>query len=258
MANTYLDESSPADSDPITLGAGAIRTFKQEMDLLIDQVWATTGLFNAGWITAPGANITGGGSMFAPGAIQTADIAPTAVTTALLGANAVGPGQINPTAITTALLAAASAATQLTVPTASVNTAAIQNGAVGTSQIAPTSITSSLLAAGLIKGAAIGQYAGSNSSAAAVTTLSFQPTFVLLLTGQSRHGFGVSFSVELVGGISSPIHASWDDSTSAITGLYAGGSGGGIEWTSNGFTVVGFNFPLNQAGQTHTYVALLI
>ena len=32
---TYLDEASPADSDPITLGAGAIRTFKQEMDALI-------------------------------------------------------------------------------------------------------------------------------------------------------------------------------------------------------------------------------
>jgi hypothetical protein len=251
MANTYLDEASPADSDPITLGAGAIRTFKQEMDLLIDQVWATTGLFNAGWITAPGANITGGGSMFAPGAIQTADIAPTAVTTALLGANAVGPGQINPTAITTALLAAASAATQLTVPTASVNTAAIQNGAVGTSQIAAQAVTAALLATGFAR-IAIGQYPGTASGSTVISGLGFNPTVVIIVDA-AYHGVGLAFAYEAGSpGASVQIHDSWDADSTLITNAHQNF----IQFGTGQFTVVTPATHFNYNLHTYTYLAL--
>ena len=245
---TYLDEASPADSDPITLGAGAIRTFKQEMDALIDQVWATTGLFNAGWITAPGANITGSGSMFAPGAIQTADIAPLAITTGLLNTNAVGPGQINPTAITTALLAAASAISQLTVPTASVNTAAIAGAAVGTSQIAAQAVTAGLLAAGSAR-IAFGQYSGSNSAAAVVSTLTFAPS-VIVITDTTLHGLAIAFLAEVSAGYA-PLHDSWDAATTIASPYLAA-----VQFGSNGFTIVPFSFQFNRAGHTYTYIAL--
>ena len=246
---TYLDESSPADSEAITLGASRIREMKQELDAVIDQIFATTGLFNAGWITAPGANITGGGSMFAPGAIQTADIAGNAVTTALLGANAVGPGQINPTAITTALLAAASAAAQLTVPTASVNTAAIQNQAVGTSQIAPAAITSALLASGLIKGVTVGTYAGVASGSISVSSLPFAPK-VLFIVDTSHSGIGMAFLSEVSGG-ASPIHESWNPDTTS-----AGFPVNTVQWASNGFTIVtpATHFAYNL--HTYTFLAL--
>ena len=246
---TYLDEASPADSDPITLGAGAIRTFKQEMDALIDQVWATTGLFNAGWITAPGANITGSGSMYAPGAIQTADIAPLAITTALLDTNAVGPSQINPTAITTALLAAASAISQLTVPTASVNTAAIAGAAVGTNQIAPNAITAALLASGLVKGIAVGTYAGAATGSPTVSSLPFAPK-VLFFVDTTHSGIGMAFFSEVSGG-ASPIHEGWNPDTTT-----AGVPVNTVQWTSDGFTIVtpATHFAFN--GHTYTFLAI--
>ena len=246
---TYLDEASPADSDPITLGAGAIRTFKQEMDALIDQVWATTGLFNAGWITAPGANITGSGSMFAPGAIQTADIAPLAITTALLDTNAVGPSQINPTAITTALLAAASEISQLTVPTASVNTAAIAGAAVGTSQIAPNAITAALLASGLVKGIAVGTYPGAATGSPTVSDLPFAPK-VLFFVDTTHSGIGMAFFSEVSGG-ASPIHEGWNPDTTT-----AGVPVNTVQWTSDGFTNVtpATHFAFN--GHTYTFLAI--
>jgi hypothetical protein len=245
---TYLNEASPADSDPITLGAGAIRTFKQEMDALIDQVWATTGLFNAGWITAPGANITGSGSMFAPGAIQTADIAPLAITTALLDTNAVGPSQINPTAITTALLAAASAISQLTVPTASVDTAAIAPAAVGTSQIAAQAVTPALLAQGIAQ-IAFGQFSGSNTGSAVVSTLNFAPS-VVVITDATLHGLAIAFLAEVSDG-SAPLHDSWDAATT-ISGSYLTA----VQFGSNGFTITPSNFQFNRLNHTYTYIAL--
>lgn len=246
---TYLDEASPADSDPITLGAGAIRTFKQEMDALIDQVWATTGLFNAGWITAPGANITGGGSMFAAGAIQTADIAPLAITTGLLNTNAVGPGQINPTAITTELLAAASAIAQITVPTASVNTAAIAGTAIGTNQIAPHAITAALLASGLVTGIAVGTYGGAATGSPTVSSLPFAPK-VLFFVDTTHSGIGMAFFSEVSGG-ASPIHEGWNPDTTT-----AGVPVNTVQWTSDGFTIVtpATHFAFN--GHTYTFLAL--
>ena len=246
---TYLDEASPADSDPITLGAGAIRTFKQEMDALIDQVWATTGLFNAGWITAPGANITGSGSMFAPGAIQTADIAPLAINTGLLNTNAVGPGQLNPTVITTAFLAAASSIAQLTVPAASVNTAAIQGQAVGTNQIAGQAVTAAQLASGFAK-IAIGFYDGT-SSGSTVVTLTFAPTMVVIVD-QAYHGIGMAFASEaLTPGANTQIHDSWDADSTEILNAHQNY----IQFGTGGFTVVTAATHFNYFGHTYTYLA---
>ena len=245
---TYLDETTPADSEAITLGASRIRELKQELDAVIDQIFATTGLFNAHWITAPGANVTGGVSMFAPGAIQTVDIAPLAITTALLDTNAVGPSQINPTAITTALLAAASAISQLTVPTASVNTAAIADAAVGTSQIAAKAVTAGLLAAGSAR-IAFGQYSGSNSAAAVVSTLTFAPS-VIVITDTTLHGLAIAFLAEVSAGYA-PLHDSWDAATTIGSPYLTA-----VQFGSGGFTIVPSSFQFNRAGHTYTYLAL--
>ena len=247
---TYLDETTPADSEAITLGASRIRELKQELDAVIDQIFDTTGLFKAGWITAPGANVTGGGSMFAPKAIQTVDIALNAITTDLLDANAVGPGQLNPTAITTALLAAASAISQLTVPTASVNTAAIVGAAVGTNQIAPNAITAGLLASGFAK-IAIGQYNGTSSGSTSIT-LAFAPTIVVIVD-VSYHGIGMAFAIEAASpGANTQIHNSWYDDSTLITIAHQNY----IQFGTGGFTVVTGATHFNYNGHAYTYLAL--
>lgn len=243
--STYLDETTPADSEAVTLGASRIRQLKVELDSLIEQIWENTGTFLPGWIKANGA--TGGVSLFTPAAIQTADIAPGAITTPLLAPGSVTNTILAPGAVTTASLAAG-----FTLPAAIVTTAAIAAQAVGTGQMALASVTAAILATGLVKGAAVGAYAGTTGASTSVNTLGFNPT-VLIILDQQYHGIGMAFQSEVAGGVSQ-IHDSWDASTTLISAAQQNT----VQWQTGGFVIVDGADHFNFNGHTYTYLALAI
>jgi hypothetical protein len=248
----YLDESVPADTEAVNLGAGRIRALKVDLDALIEQIFEDTATFLPGWITAGGA--TGGTSMFALGAIQSADI----------GAGQVGTSNLADTAVTLAKLAAQSVdvtklVSGIVMPTASVSTNSMQPGALsattqGRAIVGAGFITPAMMGFAIIQ-SAIGNYAGSNSASAEVNTLAFEPD-VVILTGSLNFGIGVAFRSEAVSG-TSPIHISWSNTAFAspwINGVqWIAPTGGG---SNGGFIVVPSGVVLNESGANHTYVAL--
>jgi hypothetical protein len=245
---SYLQETLPADTEAVTLGASRIRELKVELDTLIEQIFEDAGTFTPGWIKQNGA--AGSTSMFTAGAIQSADIAN----------NAIGTPQLNALSVTNAILAvgsvagaeagaSSSLASGFTLPTASVGASQIVGASVGAAQITPASLTGALMAAGLIKGAAIGSYAGSNSASASVNSLGFNPN-VVVFAAAGFDGFGVSFLAEQASGIS-PVHVSWSSTAIASPNISA------VQWQAGGFIFVPTNAHFNQAGHTTYYFALL-
>lgn len=242
---SYLDETVPADSEAVTLGASRIRQLKVDLDLLIEQIFEDAGTFLPGWIKANGA--AGGASLFTAGAIQSADIAPGAVGTPQLAEESItgpilAPGVVDPSKLSDGFVA----------PADSVATSSCQSGFLSANPAGQA-----LMANGFILPAmmgfpfaqvAIGSYVGSNSVSAVVNTLAFEPKIIILVSS-TNHGIGVAFLSEAVSGIS-PAHASWVNS--AIASPYIST----IQWQSNGFIVIPTNFEFNQSGTTVTYFAL--
>lgn len=247
----YLDELVPADTEAVNLGASRIRALKVDLDALIEQIFEDAGTFLPGWITDGGA--TGGASMFAAGAIQSADIGAGQVLAANIGAGAVTAPKLAVQSV-----AVTNFVNGIIMPTASVDTDSIAPGALsadaeGRALVAAGFITTAMMGFSVIQ-AAVGTYAGSNSSSAEVNTLAFEPD-VVVLSGGANHGIGFAFRAEAVSGVS-PIHVSWVNTT--LTSPWING----VQWiaptggsSNGGFIVVPTGVSLNESGSTHSYIA---
>ena len=251
----YLDATVPADSEAVTLGAGRIRTLEADLNNLIEQVWEDNGTFLPGWIAAGAAS--GGASLFAPGAIQSADIGIQQVQTPNIAPQAITTGLIAAGAITTGLLDATGA---LRVPTNSVTTGAIMPGAFSADSAGRAIVANGFVTAAMmgfpVAQIVVGSYVGSATVSAEVNTLAFEPD-ILILINQADHGIGIALLAEASDNLS-PIHASWVNSAlaapfiNAIEWIPVTGSGG-----NGGFFVVPSGFQFNNAGSpNNTYIAI--
>ena len=246
----YLDATVPADSEAVTLGAGRIRTLEADLNNLIEQVWEDTGTFLPGWIAAGAAS--GGASLFAPGAIQSADVGELAT------AN-YAPGSVTNTILATASVSPTNLTSDFIAPAGTVNTAScvaplVTADSAGQALIAAGALTAAMMGFSFPQ-IYVGTYTGSNSSSAAITGLPFSPKIVILTGGNyssnsnddGNHGIGIALIAEQVSD-QSPIHDSWINT--------AIGTQAGVEWVTNGFTVVPVNFDFNIANRVHTYIAI--
>ena len=241
-----FNASVPADTEAVSLGAFRIRSLLATLNTLLGKVFsAVDGTFQAQWIdgtqiqsdsTTPGSDDNR--------AVGTDHIKSNAVTGPKIAALTSGDlSRIIPLqGIVGTMLS-----NSIVYPAGTVGTAALAPGAVQGSAILDGGVGIGKLATGVVL-SSIGSYAGSNSASAVVTGLPFTPTAVILFQS-GAHGFG--FSTAADGG---NIHESW--MYSGISNSEDAATGGGVTFTTNGFTVNAAGFFLNKSGETTYYVAL--
>lgn len=245
---SYLDETVPADSEAVTLGASRIRELKVNLDALIEQIFEDAGTFLPGWIMATGA--AGGTSMFAAKAIQTADINDGAIGTAQLGALQVTLAKLAAQSVDVTKLV-----NGIVMPANSVNTASLIDGILsadtaGRAKMADGFVTPGKLSFTPIQ-AAVGSFAGSNSpNAINISSLAFNPN-VLIFATAGFDGFGISFLSEAASSVS-PIHVSWGFTATVSPNISA------ITWQAGGFVFGPGSVHFNQSGHTTYYLALAV
>lgn len=253
---TYLDATTPADTEAAALGASRIRALEAKLNAIISMIWNSSGNFLPGWITGSGSveqnpSLT---NLFAPAAVDTPDIAPGAITEALLAVGALGADAYGRSIMANGFLLPTHLASGFEMPNNTVPGLAIAPSGIqtalqnGVNPVGLGCLTAAMMV-NTIAQAFVGQYAGSNSSSAVINTVPFAPSVVIVFQGTGINGFGVGLQAES-NGTTSPIHASW------ATGAIASVSLTALEFSSNGFTIVPFNYAFNQAGQTHTFIAL--
>lgn len=248
----------PTDQEAAALGASRIRALATAVDTVVSQIFNSSGAFMPSWITGAG-TILGNPTaidMFSSGAVGTADIAVAAITEQLLAPGALGADAYGRAAMANGFLLPTHLASGFEMPTNTVPGLAIQPSGVqialqnGVNVVGIGVLTAAMMVSSIAQ-AVIGQYAGSASASAIISGLSFTPNVVILFPGTGLQGFGISLLQE-VSGSASNIHASW------VSGSIVSPDTAAVQWSSNGFTVVPSGFYFNAAGQTHTYIALLL
>lgn len=236
----------PANTEAVKRGAQRIREIKTSLNTALSQIFDDSLVFLTKWVT--GAMIQNDASDNTARAINTDHIKTGAVTLpklpdGIFTANTAGRAKFADGLITGAKLDPA-----IVFPTASVTAAALADNAVDTAAIQDGAVT--LAKTNLPFGRfVIGTYAGSDIASVAITGLPFAPDFILIVGGAASHRTGVAFRNEataLVG----PVHRQYD------SGSISGDDATAIQWTSDGFVVVPFNYQFNDAGKTHSYIAV--
>jgi hypothetical protein len=232
---SYLNDLIPADTEAVKMGAQRIRELKTSLNTVLAGVFNDAGNFLSKWVT---------GGMVADGAIGSVALADAAVTASKLGASVLTADTAGQAKMADGYLTQAKLAAGFVLPDGSILTAALADNAVTANKLANASITLAKLAAGAAR-IAIGQYSGSNTSAAVVSGLPFAPSFLVLTGGGTVHEIGMAFLAE-----AGALHACWSTAGTAPTYSTA------VTWTADGFQVTPVNFPFNLSGKTHSYLAL--
>ena len=250
---SYLDNTVPADTDAVQLGASRIRDLKTALNSLISQVFTDAGAFLSNWVLGP--MIASDPTVDANRAIGPNHIQNLAVSTRTLANGVLSADSTGRAKMANGFIEAFHLASDFALPASSVTQTMLVDGiltadAPGRAKMANGFVTAALMAAGVASKYAVGTYTGSNSASANLTTLGFIPDVVIFTPGATRHGFGITFNVEATSGVS-PIHDSYTGPGTTISG----GEATGVQWQTGGFVVLATNFTFNSSGNTHAYIA---
>lgn len=268
---TYLDDTSPADTDAVKNGALSIRSLKTALNTIIGKIFDSAGNFLPGWIVSAmfGAGQVGTVAL-ADGSITSSKYAPNSITTAALAAGAVTTTDI-----------AGGAVTDAQVGAASVNANKLVAQSITATQIAPLTITDALIAAATLTNdkSVVGENARlftgtytTPSSGATTVVTGWTPDMVWIvfpgtpITGTATDS-GMAFLATKTGSVPgatsnfiSPAIGTAIRSAGSGTTLVASGRDITITWLNNGFSIPA-NSPWGAvlgSGVVVTFIALKI
>lgn len=243
-----FNDTVPANTEAVKLGAGRIREMKTSLNTMLGQIFDDALAFLPGWVTS--ALIQNHASDNAQRAIGPNHIQNNAVILRTLPddvftADADGRAKFADGFVNGALLDPA-----LQLPDGIVDEDALALLAVATGNIQNLAVTLAKVGAGVAK-IAIGTYAGSDSAVATISGLAFAPDFIIVVSGNTHHSFAIAFRQESVANVG-PLHTIGTGLDDSINSPYTTA----VTWTSDGFVINPDNFPYNNNGRTHSYVAV--